>query len=69
MRMFDAAHGAFARIARLIATLRRTPELACGDCERWERCGLPPNDRCIVRAAQIARDGGMPIRRATPFLG
>jgi len=35
--------------------LRRRPEFTCGDCERSDRCGLPPSDRCIVKAAQIAR--------------
>jgi len=35
--------------------LWRRPEFTCGDCERSDRCGLPPSDRCIVKAAQIAR--------------
>jgi hypothetical protein len=35
----------------------------CGDCERWERCGLPPSDDCIVKAAQMARDPDRPKKR------
>jgi hypothetical protein len=69
MRAFDAAHGILAKCARLIAALRRTSDFVCGGCERWERCGLPSSNGCIVRAAQIARDGDRPTRRATPFLG
>jgi hypothetical protein len=39
-------------------------EFHCGDCERRDRCGLPPDQDCVVKAAQIARDGGRPRRRA-----
>jgi hypothetical protein len=47
--------GVFAKFARTMKALRRRPEFTCGDCERSDRCGLPPTDRCIVKAAQIAR--------------
>jgi len=47
----------FAKIADRIATSRRVSRFTCGDCERNERCGLPPHDDCPVKAAQIARDG------------
>ena len=69
MRAIDAARGIFARFARIIAALRPASDFTLGDCERWERCGLPPSNACIVRAAQIARFGERPNRRATPFLG
>jgi hypothetical protein len=46
----------------LAALRRRSTAFVCGDCERWQRCGLPPSDRCIVKAAQLAR-GGKPIKR------
>jgi hypothetical protein len=39
----------------------RKPDFSCGECERWQRCGLPPHEDCIVRAAQLAR--GRPIKR------
>jgi hypothetical protein len=35
--------------------MRRESDFTCGDCERSDRCGLPPSDTCIVRAEQIAR--------------
>jgi hypothetical protein len=44
----------FARITATVAALRRPREFTCGDCERSDRCSLPPSDRCIVKAAQIA---------------
>jgi hypothetical protein len=50
------------RLARLAALRRRSTAFVCGDCERWQRCGLPPSDHCIVKAAQLAR-GGRPIKR------
>ena len=48
------------RIARL--SWARRSGFTCGDCERWERCGLPPHDDCVHRAEQIAR-GATPVRR------
>jgi hypothetical protein len=48
-----------------VAALRRRPEFTCGDCERSERCGLPPSDRCIVKAAQIGRGDWTGKRHAT----
>jgi hypothetical protein len=44
-----------ARLADLRAAVRRRSEFTCGDCERSDRCGRPPDKVCIVRAAQIAR--------------
>jgi hypothetical protein len=41
---------------------RRRSTFTCGQCERWERCGLPPHEDCVVRAAQLAR-GARPIKR------
>jgi hypothetical protein len=52
-----------AGLAALLARRRRQPDFMCGDCERWERCGLPPNKNCIVMAAQLARDGDRPVER------
>ena len=63
--MRTAIHNVFAGFARTVAALRRRPEFACGDCERSERCGLPPSDRCIVKAAQIARGDWTRKRLAT----
>jgi len=46
-----------AKISERLAASRRLSDFTCGDCERNERCGLPPDDQCVVRAMQIARDG------------
>jgi len=43
------------RLAGLGAALRRRSEFTCGDCERSDRCGSPPSETCVIRAAQIAR--------------
>jgi hypothetical protein len=65
--MRRAIQGVFASCARTVAALRRRPDFTCGDCERSDRCGLPPSDRCIVRAAHIARDDWDKRRRANVF--
>jgi hypothetical protein len=52
--MRTAIRDVFARITATVAAMRRPREFTCGDCERSDRCGLPPSDRCIVKAAQIA---------------
>jgi hypothetical protein len=63
MRILGTIRGIFTKLACLIATPRQGSDFVCGECERWERCGLPPSAECIVRAAQIARNGGRPIKR------
>jgi hypothetical protein len=57
VRAISIVEMVFIGLARLIARARRQ-EFACGDCERWERCGQPPSEQCIVRAAQLARGAG-----------
>ena len=61
--MRSLAHAVAARFVALIARSRRKRDFACGECERWQRCGLPPNQRCIVMMAQIERDGGRSRKR------
>lgn len=39
-----------------IAQRMQGPEFSCGECERSDRCGRPPDADCIVRAMQIAAD-------------
>ena len=55
------------RIAAMIAaereTSRRLSRFTCGDCEQSERCGLPPDDGCVIKAMQIARDGDQRAQR------
>lgn len=50
-----AIRAAVEKIAACLAALRSRSEFNCGDCERWERCGLAPTDVCIERAAQLER--------------
>jgi hypothetical protein len=57
MRAIQSLKAAFRAIADRIAAARSSPDFYCGQCERWERCGLPPSENCIVKLAQIARDG------------
>lgn len=55
--------GILARLSGVLSRrLRRQPEFTCSDCERWERCGLPPDVACVVRAAQLER-GDWKLRR------
>jgi hypothetical protein len=64
--MRTAIQDVFSRLARMLAALRWRPEFTCGDCERSDRCGLPPTNRCIAKAEQIARgDWTGKQRRAT----
>jgi hypothetical protein len=70
--MLDPIERVFGGLWRLVAHTRERSDFVCGDCERVHRCGLPPSDNCIVRAAQIARneDGSIkPYRRRLEFLG
>ena len=62
MRALDAVKRVVAGLAELKAR-RRSSEFMCGECERWERCGLPPDENCIVKVAQLARDGRRPVKR------
>jgi hypothetical protein len=56
-----------ARLAGVMSKLRRQDDFTCGDCERWERCGLPSSDDCVFRAAQLAQ-GGWKLRRQARVL-
>ena len=47
------------RLAYLFSFGRRN-QFTCGDCTMNERCGLPPSDKCVARAAQIASGRSKP---------
>jgi hypothetical protein len=66
--MLETIRGTIAKLASRMAR-RGESDFVCGDCERWERCGLPPSKDCIVRAAQIARNRGRLPRRIPLALG
>ena len=56
MRALELVRGVLAGFAaRLAAARSRRREFNCGDCDRWERCGLSPSDRCYIRAAALGR--------------
>ena len=66
MQFLAAARGLMERFSARIATSRRRSEFNCGDCDRWERCGLSPTDVCVIRAAQLVRyDRRLPRRYVT----
>ena len=49
--------------------LDRPREFSCGDCERNASCGLPPNELCVIKAAQLERDGDDWRPRRRPPIG
>ena len=63
MQAFHSIRAVIDRIARQRAAARARSDFTCGECERWERCGQPPIEDCVIRAAQIARDGDRVSRR------
>jgi hypothetical protein len=68
MGMTNSIQDLLAKFARFVA-LRQDSNFTCGDCERSDRCGLPPSKNCIVRAAQIARGDWKAKRRAKIVIG
>jgi hypothetical protein len=67
MRAIHLSQDAVHAIARRMAGVRTRPDFYCGQCERWERCGLPPSEDCIVRLAQIERAGERSITRSAAW--
>lgn len=51
-----------ARLGHFLARIAEEPQFSCGDCERSDRCGMPPNELCLIKAAQLAR-GDWELRR------
>ena len=71
MTVSEIVHTTARKIAAAAATvaghLQARHEFTCGDCERWERCGLSPNDTCVIKLAQLARyDRRSPSRYLLP---
>jgi hypothetical protein len=67
MRTLDNIQAILNAIANRAAAMRRASRFNCGDCERNERCDLPPDEKCIPRAMQIARDGEYRARPPTDY--
>ena len=55
MRALDVARTALDAIRNATRGVQSDSEFTCGDCERKDRCSLPPNDNCIAKAEQMAR--------------
>jgi hypothetical protein len=64
MRVLDFVQGVLAKVASIVK-LRRQSDFACSDCEKVDRCGLPPSDDCIEKAAQAERGWQRPVSRAS----
>lgn len=59
--------GILVRLSDVLSRLHREAEFTCSDCERWQRCGSPPDDACVVKAAQLER-GDWKLRRQARVL-
>lgn len=67
MRVWELVHDTFKKLAQALASLHERREFTCGDCDRWERCGLSPNDTCVIKLAQLPRyDRRAPSRYLLP---
>jgi hypothetical protein len=62
MRARDVFQGVLMGLMAALRRPERRPAFACSECERWQRCGMPPSDRCVFMLAQIAR-GDRPVKR------
>jgi len=68
MSMINSVYELLGKLASFVWR-QREPDFVCGDCERADRCALPPSKTCIVRAAQIARGDWKAKRRARLIIG
>lgn len=55
MRTLDVARTALEAVRNAMRGVRPDPEFTCGDCERRDRCSLPPNNDCLAKAEQMTR--------------
>jgi hypothetical protein len=53
--MLPVIQGFFDKVSNRLRVMRRAQEFTCGDCERVERCGLPPRKDCTARLEQMER--------------
>jgi hypothetical protein len=58
MRAIHSVKALVTRIVSYVTTARARPVFYCAQCERWERCGLPPSEDCIPMLTQIELQGG-----------
>lgn len=57
MRSSDLFETIIVKIRTRAAASNRFARFTYGDCERNMQCGFPPDDDCLVKAVQVARDG------------
>ena len=62
MRVGEALSGLTDKI-KMLFTAPGGGAFTCGDCERWQRCGMRPGSACIPRAAQIEDRLKRPVKR------
>jgi positive regulator of sigma E activity len=55
MRLLDSLSRMIIRFSNGIAAFRRLASFTCGDCAQSESCGLPPNEKCVMKVMQISR--------------
>jgi hypothetical protein len=53
MSVTNYIQGLLTKIAKFVPQ-RSDSDFTCADCERSNRCALPPSKSCIFRAEQIA---------------
>jgi hypothetical protein len=56
--------GFIGKLQSFVTARRSSEEFTCGDCSKWEHCGLPPSDDCLAKAAQIEERGRRPLARS-----
>jgi len=69
--MSGKIHTLLARTRDFIAGLTRPPQFTCGDCPRYQQCGLTPEEDCLEKAMQRERDpDGWMLRakRRAPYI-
>jgi hypothetical protein len=54
--MVESLAGFLKKLTSYLAPIWREPPFTCADCERWQRCGLPPSETCMIKLEQLSRD-------------
>lgn len=63
MRTAKSADIFLSRMRGFLEKLLEPPQFTCGDCESSARCGLPPNELCLVKARHLASGDWQTRRR------
>ena len=68
MSVITEIRGILGKNANVLMPPSRLSEFTCGDCERSDRCGKPPDEACVFRAEQIARGNWKERRQAKDLI-